>query len=453
MAKTSPDVVREVASVMRHNLESVTHQEYAAAGGVHALAEILNAVDRTTERNILERLAEADSELADEVRALHFVFEDVLKLDDRAIQLVLGEIESKDLALALRGASSEVVDRLMANMSSRAAEMLAEEIEIMPPQRRKVVEESQSKVVAAVRRLEEAGEIFVSRGAERGRGRGTTRGRLDGCGRDPIRFPSSTAGGSTARRRAPISDDPGTRVERSRRQRGHDEGLAAGRALAEAELEPLRAALFGATAALGAAREEVIAVAEERAVELSVLLAQKIVTTALEVDPKVLLSVVEGALRHLVDADEVILEVNPEDVDLVEAELASLDRSTAGPKVMAVAGERRVGRGGCVVRTREREIDARLETQSSRRAGAILRRSLALPGSHGGHAARRSRSSKHSGLGSLPPERPRADGDRARDRGGWAPGGRRRALHDRAKPARRLGSGRGRRLPRGKRRC
>ena len=165
MAKTSPDVVREVARVMRHNLEVVTHQDYDAAGGVQALAAILNAVDRTTERNILERLADIDSELAEQVRALLFVFEDVLKLDDRAIQLVLKEIDSKDLALALRGASSEVGERLMANMSTRAAEMLAEEIEIMPPQRRKVVEEAQSKVVAAVRRLEEAGEIFVSRGA------------------------------------------------------------------------------------------------------------------------------------------------------------------------------------------------------------------------------------------------------------------------------------------------
>jgi flagellar motor switch protein FliG len=164
MAKTSPDVVREVARVMRHNLEAVTHQEYAAAGGVQALAAILNAVDRTTERNILERLAAADGELADQVRSLLFVFEDVLKLDDRAIQLVLKEIESKDLALALRGASAEVVERLTSNMSTRAAEMLSEEIELMPPQRRKVVEEAQSKVVATVRRLEEAGEIFLSRG-------------------------------------------------------------------------------------------------------------------------------------------------------------------------------------------------------------------------------------------------------------------------------------------------
>jgi flagellar motor switch protein FliG len=164
MAKTSPDVVREVARVMRHNLEAVTHQEYAAAGGIQALAAILNAVDRTTERNILERLGASDSELADQVRSLLFVFEDILKLDDRSIQLVLKEIEQKDLALALRGASSEVVDRLMANMSTRAAEMLAEEIEMMPPQRRKIVEEAQSKIVAAVRRLEEAGEIIISRG-------------------------------------------------------------------------------------------------------------------------------------------------------------------------------------------------------------------------------------------------------------------------------------------------
>jgi flagellar biosynthesis/type III secretory pathway protein FliH len=173
--------------------------------------------------------------------------------------------------------------------------------------------------------------------------------------------------------RASGEPDPVGAAER----RGHDEGLAAGRALAEAELEPLRAALAGATSALGTARDEVIAVAEERAVELAVLLARKIVTTALEVDAKVLLSVVEGALRHLVDADEVVLEVNPADVELVEAEVASLHPSTAGPRVMAVAGERRVGRGGCVVRTRDGEIDARLETQLER-AGEILRRSLAV---------------------------------------------------------------------------
>jgi len=163
MGQTAPDVVKEIAHVMRQKLESVLQHEYAAAGGVPALAQILNSADRGTERNILEHLAERDAELAEEVRALLFVFEDILKLDDRSIQLVLKEIDARDVALALRGASDDVKERIMGNMSQRGAEMLAEEMEFMPPQRRQVVEEAQSKVVGVVRRLEESGAIFVAR--------------------------------------------------------------------------------------------------------------------------------------------------------------------------------------------------------------------------------------------------------------------------------------------------
>lgn len=164
MGQTAPDIVKEIAQVMRQKLDSVLQHEYTAAGGVPALAQILNSSDRGTERNILEHLAERDAELAEEVRALLFVFEDVLKLDDRSIQLVLKEVDAKDLALALRGASDEVKQRILANMSQRGGEMLGEEMEFMAPQRRKVIEEAQSKVVAIVRRLEESGEIFVARG-------------------------------------------------------------------------------------------------------------------------------------------------------------------------------------------------------------------------------------------------------------------------------------------------
>jgi flagellar motor switch protein FliG len=164
MGQTAPDVVKEIAHVMRQKLDNVLQHEYAAAGGVPALAQILNSSDRGTERNILEHLAERNAELAEEVRALLFVFEDILKLDDRSVQLVLKEIDAKDIALALRGASDEVKDRIMANMSQRGAEMLAEEMEFMAPQRRKIVEEAQSKVVGVVRRLEESGAIFVARG-------------------------------------------------------------------------------------------------------------------------------------------------------------------------------------------------------------------------------------------------------------------------------------------------
>src|SRR3954452_9050798 len=168
MAETRPEVVAQVESVVRSRLSAVGSQEYAAAGGVKALADILNYADRSTERNVLDELAKADGELAEEIRLLLFTFEDVVKLDDRSIQMVLKETDQKDLAIALRGVSEDVKARVFANMSERGAEMLREEIEFQPPQRRRVVEEAQSRIVGAVRRLEEAGQITISRGGGAG---------------------------------------------------------------------------------------------------------------------------------------------------------------------------------------------------------------------------------------------------------------------------------------------
>jgi len=166
MGQTSPDVVKEVAQVMERKLETVLQREWAAAGGVRSLAAILNAANRSTERNILEHLGNENDEVANEVRSLLFVFEDILKLDDRSIQMVLREVDSKDLGLAMRGASTEVQSKILDNMSQRGAEMLREEMEYMPPQRRKIVEEAQSKIVAIVRKLDDAGELVISRGGD-----------------------------------------------------------------------------------------------------------------------------------------------------------------------------------------------------------------------------------------------------------------------------------------------
>jgi flagellar motor switch protein FliG len=166
MGETSPEVVKQVEDVMRQKLDSVVQQEYAAAGGIKSLAEILNQVDRSTERNVLDNLTETDEELAAEVRRLLFVFEDLIKLDDRSIQLVLREADQKDLALALRGVSDEVKQKILSNMSERGAQMLVEEMEFQPPQRKRVVEEAQGRVVAIVRKLEEAGAVVLSRGEE-----------------------------------------------------------------------------------------------------------------------------------------------------------------------------------------------------------------------------------------------------------------------------------------------
>ncbi len=160
-----PEVIDQVEAVMRQKLSSVIAQEFAAAGGVKPLAEILNNADRTTERNVLDKLAEEHSELAEEIRMLLFTFEDVAGLDDRSIQMVLKEIDQKDLAVALRGVSDEVQERRYANMSERGAELLREEISFQPPQRRRVIEEAQGRIVAAVRRLEETGGLTITRGS------------------------------------------------------------------------------------------------------------------------------------------------------------------------------------------------------------------------------------------------------------------------------------------------
>jgi flagellar motor switch protein FliG len=165
MGETRPEVVAQVESVMRSRLSAVGAQEYAVAGGVKSLADILNSADRTTERNVLDELAKADSELAEEIRLLLFTFEDVVKLDDRSIQMVLKEVDQKDLAIALRGVSDDVKERIFANMSERGADLLKEEIEFQPPQRKRVIEEAQGRIVGVVRRLEEAGAIVISRGS------------------------------------------------------------------------------------------------------------------------------------------------------------------------------------------------------------------------------------------------------------------------------------------------
>jgi flagellar motor switch protein FliG len=166
MTEISPDVTRDVESVLRQKLSNVVTQEYSSAGGVKSLADILNQSDRTTERNVLDSLAQNYSELAEEVRMLLFTFEDIVKLDDRSIQLVLKDVDAKDLGLALRGVGDEVKDRIFGNMSERGAEMLREEMEFQPAQKRSVVEEAQGRIVAAIRRLEESGAIIISRGGE-----------------------------------------------------------------------------------------------------------------------------------------------------------------------------------------------------------------------------------------------------------------------------------------------
>lgn len=164
MDRTSPDVLKDVERILERKLSSLVTQDFTTAGGVDSIVEVLNRVDRTTERTIIENLEIQDPELAEEIKRRMFVFEDIILLDDRSLQLVLREIESKDLGLALKASSNEVGEKIYKNMSKRAADMLREEIEYMGPVRIRDVEEAQQKIVNVIRRLEESGEIVVARG-------------------------------------------------------------------------------------------------------------------------------------------------------------------------------------------------------------------------------------------------------------------------------------------------
>jgi flagellar motor switch protein FliG len=164
MGETNSAVIEKLEQAIRIKLSSVSEREYAVAGGTKALAGILNHADRTLERNVLDNLATSDRELAEEVRGMLFVFEDLVKLEERAVQQVLREVDQKDLVLALRGAEENVKDIVLSNMSERGSAMLVEEMEIQPPQRKKDVDDAQSRIVAVVRRLEEAGTIVIAGG-------------------------------------------------------------------------------------------------------------------------------------------------------------------------------------------------------------------------------------------------------------------------------------------------
>jgi flagellar motor switch protein FliG len=168
MDRTAPEVIREIERVLERKLSSVINQDFTSAGGLRSLVDLLNQVDRTTERTILETLEEQNPELADEVRRLMFLFEDITLLDDRSIQQVLRDVDTKELALALKGTPDEVQDAIFRNMSERAALNIKEDLEFMGPVRVKDVEEAQQKVVAVIRRLEEAGSIVIQRGGEEG---------------------------------------------------------------------------------------------------------------------------------------------------------------------------------------------------------------------------------------------------------------------------------------------
>jgi len=164
MDSTSPDIISQVEQVLEKNISTSLTDDYTQTGGLESVVEVLNSVDRSTERTILDTLEVQDPELADEIKKRMFVFEDIVILDNRAIQRVIRDVDQEDLRLSLKVSSDEVKEVVFKNMSQRMSETLKEEMEYMGPVRLRDVEEAQMRIVSIIRRLEEIGEIIIARG-------------------------------------------------------------------------------------------------------------------------------------------------------------------------------------------------------------------------------------------------------------------------------------------------
>ncbi len=164
MGRTSPEVLKEIEKILERKISSLAPTDYTTSGGIQSVVDILNRSDPSTLKVVMDSLEVDDPELAEQVKRQMFVFEDIVMLDDRGIQLVLREVDMKDLALALKGSNPEVGQKIMANMSSRASQNLREDMEFMGPVRLRDVEEAQQRIVKVIRRLEETGAIVISRG-------------------------------------------------------------------------------------------------------------------------------------------------------------------------------------------------------------------------------------------------------------------------------------------------
>lgn len=164
MDSTSPEVISEIEAVLERKLSSTVTQDFSETGGVDAVVQVLNGVDRATEKTILDALEIQDPELAEEIRKRMFVFEDIVTLDNRSIQRIVRECENEDLVLSIKVSSEEVREILFKNMSQRMAESFQEEMEVMGPVRLRDVEEAQARIVSIIRRLEDSGEIIIARG-------------------------------------------------------------------------------------------------------------------------------------------------------------------------------------------------------------------------------------------------------------------------------------------------
>ena len=368
--------------MLERKLSSVITQDFTSAGGLRSLVDLLNQVNRTTERTIVETLEEQNPELADEVRRMMFLFEDITVLDDRGVQQVLREVNTKELTMALKGVGPEVQDAILRNMSERAATNIREELEFMGPVRVKQVEEAQQKVVAVIRRLEEAGTIVVIAAAR------------TSLSRSPLLRGASMSEESVAvplRARVVRRADPTTPegiAERAREDAEVAMAQAAGEADALRESARQEGFAHGAPRprprwparwppcapwpAAPEQREAIEEAAVREATALAVEIAARIVRADVAANPERVSDVLRGAIRRAADRSQLVARVSPIDLAACREAAPTILEEMGGIARFEVVDDPRVMPGSCVLETSSGDVDATFESQLGRVLEALI---------------------------------------------------------------------------------
>lgn len=432
MDRTSPEVISQVEHVLEQKLSATSIEDYSSTGGVDSIVAILNGVDRGTEKTILDALAIQDVGLAEEIKKKMFVFEDIVNLDNRSIQRVIRDIENQDLQLALKASSEDVKEVIYRNMSNRMAETFKEEIQYMGPVRLRDVEEAQGRIVGVIRKLEEGGEIIISRGGGEMKllskvykhsslERKTTEVKILQIPRfseilvdseDELLLEDKQdieKAESVASKVISDAEEIAEQIIEQAKQeisllqtqaeqeiaekwqqnqlewkqaleQAKAEGYQAG--LKEGKIEGQRIAQSDYQVILDSAKEvldqayedkeSIITEAETFLITLSSEISKKVIGQTIELQPKLIINTVKETLERVKERESVSICVHPCDYHVVQAQRQQFMTLVHEHAEVKVYPDQSIGQGGCIIRTSQGSLDARIDTQLSEIRNALM---------------------------------------------------------------------------------
>ena len=382
MDRTSPDVIKEVERVLERKLASLVNQDYTIVGGIDAIVGILNSVDRGTEKHIMESLEIEEPELADEIRKKMFVFEDILLLDDRAIQRVLRDVENADLELALKNTTEEVQNVIYKNLSKRLAAMIKEDMDFMGPVRMKDVEEAQQKIVAVIQMIVEQAPEQVDVSAEDGQENApagfsqgiqakTVQIDVEALRREALEKAAveadeitSTAKEDAERIRGEAEEKARTLYEEQKKL-GYEEGARCREEELNREHEKAMESLHAQKKQLEEQYHEKMSVMEKDIVDAVIQVFDKVFKIQFEEKRELLLQLVNGALLDIDPGDKIRIHTNRSDEEILKEHLAQMQDIVGKDVAIEFVKDNKLSDGQCKIETPYGVVDCGVDTQLS----------------------------------------------------------------------------------------